>query len=199
LNQAKGKDLTLFDPRPAIQWKSDPFAQRHNGESPTARGFTGKNPQGGTAITIQSATDLGAAKVEFLTGTTVVSTMDVKLQAGLNRFQWNMRAPAPAANANGRGGRGGGGGGGGGRGAEMVPESPDAPPTPAGGRGAGPVTVPFVAGGRGGGGGGGGGGGFGGGGGALLEPGSYMIRLTAGGKTVTSAVSVLEDIWLRAQ
>ncbi len=196
LGSAKNKELTLFDPRPAVQWKNDPFAQRHNGESSTNPEFVGTNPQGGTAITIHSTKDLGDAKVEFLTGTNVVSTMDVKIMAGLNRFQWSMRGPAPAGNAGGRGGRGGGGGGGG-RG-NLVPTSPDEPPAPevaGAGRGGAATTVPFVSGGRGGG--GGGGGGFGGaGGGALLEPGVYMIRLTAGGQTLTSSVSVLEDVWM---
>jgi hypothetical protein len=56
--------------------------------------------------------------------------------------------------------------------------------------------VPFVAGGR-----GGGGGGFGGGAvtGGPVEPGSYMVRLTAGDKTFTTSVQVLEDIWMRPQ
>jgi hypothetical protein len=197
LKVAKGKDVALFDPRPAIQWKNDPFAQRHNGEARTNRNFVGKNPQGGTSIDIWAKSDMGDAKVEFLTGTTVVSTMDMKLMAGMNRMQWSMRAPAPAGAAAGRGGRGGGGGGGGGRG-EAVPDSPDAPPTPPGegggrgGRGGG--GVPFVTGG---GGGGGGGGGFGGaGGGALLAPGTYMIKVTVGGQTLMSSVDILEDIWM---
>jgi len=51
----------------------------------------------------------------------------------------------------------------------------------------------------GGGGGGGGFGGFGGGAGALVEPGAYMVRLTVGGQTLTSSVTVLEDIWMRPQ
>jgi hypothetical protein len=52
-----------------------------------------------------------------------------------------------------------------------------------------------------GGGGGGRGGGFGGfgGGGTLLDPGSYVVRLTVGSQTLTSTVTVLEDIWMRAQ
>ena len=68
-----------------------------------------------------------------------------------------------------------------------------------GGGGRGGVTgVPFVAnGGRGGG--GGGGFGFGAPLGALLEPGTYMVRLTVGGQTLTSSVTVLEDIWMRPQ
>ena len=42
-------------------------------------------------------------------------------------------------------------------------------------------------------------GGFGANVGAILEPGTYMVRLTAGGKTLTSSVIVLEDIWMRPQ
>ncbi|MCU1232184.1 MAG: hypothetical protein JWP63_151, partial [Candidatus Solibacter sp.] len=51
----------------------------------------------------------------------------------------------------------------------------------------------------GGGGGGGGFGGFGGGQGALVEPGTYMLRLTVGDKVVNSSVVVMEDIWMRPQ
>ena len=91
--------MTLFDPRPAVQWKNDPQAQRRA----TNRDFKGQNPQGGTAIHVWANSDLGAGKLEFLQGTQVVSTMDVEIKAGMNRFQWNMRGPAPAG---GRGGRG---------------------------------------------------------------------------------------------
>jgi hypothetical protein len=57
--------------------------------------------------------------------------------------------------------------------------------------------VPFV---RGGGGFGGGGGGFGGGAvGQPVEPGTYMVKLTAGSQTLLSSVDVLEDIWMRPQ
>ena len=113
--------------------------------------------------------------------------MDVDLKAGMNRFQWTMRGPAPPAPATT-----------GGRGAATGAEAPVA----AGGRGGrGGVTgVPFVAdGGRGGGGGGGGGFGFGAPLGALVEPGTYMVRLTVGSQTLTSSVTVLEDIWMRPQ
>jgi hypothetical protein len=54
-----------------------------------------------------------------------------------------------------------------------------------------------------GGGGAGGGGGFGGFGfaaqGTVLEPGTYMVRITVGDKTLTSSVVVLDDIWMRPQ
>ena len=172
LKPSTDKEITLFDPRPATLWKNDPQAQRHA----TNRQFQAKNPQGGTAIQVLAKSDMGAGKVEFLLNNVVASTMDVQIKAGMNRFQWSMRGPAPPAPANdgGRGGRGGGGGRGG-------------------------VTgVPFVAnGGRGGG--GGGGFGFGAPLGALLEPGTYMVRLTVGGQTLTSSVTVLEDIWMRPQ
>jgi hypothetical protein len=75
----------------------------------------------------------------------------------------------------------------------MDPNAP--PPTPAQ-LAEQAALVPFTA----------GGGGFGGGGfgrrapqGPLLDPGTYMIRLTVGGKTLTSSVDVLEDQWLTQQ
>jgi hypothetical protein len=195
LNNTTKQEITLFDPRPAILWKNDVQSQRHAAN----REFLGKNPQGGTAIHIMAKSDSGPAKVEFLQANKVVSTMDINVLAGMNRFQWNMRGPAPPPGAAGR--NGGGGGGGGGRGGpppEMVPDDPNAPPTLPGARNAGPVEVPFVAAtGRG----GGGGGGFGLGPqlGTLLEPGSYMMKVTVGGQTLLSSVNVLEDVWLRPQ
>ena len=48
--------------------------------------------------------------------------------------------------------------------------------------------VPFVVGGRG-----------GGGGGTLVEPGTYVVRLTIGDKTYTTSVQVLEDIWMQTE
>jgi photosystem II stability/assembly factor-like uncharacterized protein len=205
LKPAANKDLTLFDPRPATLWKNDPQAQRHA----TNRQFQAKNPQGGTAIHVLAKSDLGAGKLEFLLNNTVSSTMDVQIKAGMNRFQWPMRGPVPASTGTVTGS-------GGGRGAAAGAAAPaagtaDAPATAGaagaaggGGRGGrgGATGVPFVASGRGGGGGGGGGGGFGGFGaavGALIEPGTYMVRLTIGGQTLTSSVTVLEDIWMRPQ
>ncbi len=64
-----------------------------------------------------------------------------------------------------------------------------------GGRGGGPTGVPFVAGGGGGGGGGGGRGGSAPGG-ALVAPGTYVVRVALGGQTMTTAVTVLEDVWM---
>jgi len=197
LEQMKGasSDLVLFEPRPAIQWKNDPQAQRHA----TNRDYKGQNPQGGTAIHIYANSDMGKGKLEFLQNNQVVSTMDVEVKAGLNRFQWNMRGPAPAGAVN--GGRGGRGGRGGESAAGTAPGEAGA--QAAGGRGAasGPTLVPFVAAGGGGFGGGGGGGGFGGfaAQGPLVQPGTYMVRLTIGTQTLTSSVDVLDDIWMRPQ
>lgn len=194
-------DLVLFDPRPAVLWKNDPSAQRNAAN----REFKGHNPQGGTAISIWSKTDAGKGKVEFLQNDKVLSTMDVDLKAGMNRVQWDMRGPAPPP-VPGNAGRGGGG-----RGGEEPAAGAPAAGAPAagqpapgggggGGRGRGQTGVPFVAGGRGGGG-GGGGGGFGRGTpqGPLMEPGTFMIRLTVGDQTRMSSVDILEDIWMRPQ
>jgi photosystem II stability/assembly factor-like uncharacterized protein len=235
-----GADLTLFDPRPAVLWKNDPQAQRHSAN----REYKGTNPQGGTAINVWAKADMGQQKLEFLQGTNVVSTMDVDIKAGMNRFQWGLRgASAAATTANTGGGRSGRRGGAAGTGQES-PANPPAPsPAPdaaaqggRGGRGGdlGGGRVPFVlrggGGGNGGGAGGGatpftgvqpppppaggetagggrgaaafgGGGGFGGFGGAatILDPGVYMVRLTIGGKTLESSVTILEDIWMRPQ
>ncbi|MBS1857080.1 MAG: hypothetical protein JST11_17045, partial [Acidobacteria bacterium] len=168
-------DVALFNPRPAVLWKNDPSAQRHAGN----RDFKGANPQGGTAIALWAGSDLGAGKIEFLQGTNVVSTMTIDVKAGMNRFQWNLRGPAPAnAAGRGRGGQGGAEGGGGRRG--------------------GPTGVPFVASARGGFG-GGGGFGFGAAAGPLMEPGAYMVKVTIGDKTLHTSVDVLEDIWMRPQ
>jgi hypothetical protein len=237
MHSAANTNVSLFDPRPAVEWKSDLSASRN----PTNRDFVGRNPQGGTAFSVWAKEDMGPAKIEVLQGTTVLATYDhvqqgvlettatgeaLTIKSGLNRFQWNMRGAAPVnanAAAGGRGGgrnggRGGRGGadaaaaGGAAGGAAQPPAAgaagaaaTDAPTAQfaggggggggRGGRGGG--GVPFVSAGRG----GGGGGGFGGGGGqgTLVEPGTYMVRLTIAGNTWNTSVNVLEDIWMRPQ
>ena len=207
--------VLLFDPRPAVQWKNDLSASR----SVANRDFKGQNPQGGTAINVWAKTDIPGAKLEFLTGTTVVGVMEsctatvttncVDIKAGMNRFQWNMQKPQAAGNAAGGGGRGGRGAAAAGDTAATPPAAGAAAPDAAaaggqsggggrGGRGGVGGPVSFIMSGRGG---GGGGGGFGGGnaGGGPVDPGSYLVRLTIGDKTFTSSVVVLEDIWMRPQ
>ena len=191
--------VVLFNPRPAVLWKNDLSASR----SVANRDFKGQNPQGGTAIRVWAKTDIPGAKIEFLQGTNVVSTIEpctetlrvgcVDIKAGMNSFQWNMQKVAAAA-GGGRGGRNGGGAGA----AGAAGGAPAGGAAGAGGGGGGfgrggqgNGRVPFITGGR---------GGFGGAAaGGPVEPGSYMVRLTVGDKTFMSSVQVLEDIWMRPQ
>jgi hypothetical protein len=218
LASAPGTSVKLFDPRPAVEWKSDLEATRRV----TARQFRGENPQGGTAFSFWAQSDMGDAKFEVLNAQgQVVSTATLTAKTGMNRVQWNMSQGTFGLNAPPAGGGGRGGGGVGGRGAAPTNLTPAeiaagqaaydqaaagaaviggaggqtlAARGGGGGRGGGGTGVPFVAGG---GRGGGGGGGFGGGGGAaLLPPGVYMVRLTVSGQAMTTSVVVLEDIWM---
>jgi hypothetical protein len=204
LASAPGTTVKLFDPRPAVQWKTDLTATRRV----TARQFRGENPQGGTAFSFWAPSDMGDAKFDVLNAQgQVVSTVTTPAKAGMNRVQWNMAQAGGGAQAV-LGGRGGGGG----RGAAPTNLTPaeiaagqaaydqaaanaavsggaggQAPAARGGGRGAVGPGVPFVV----------GGGRGGGGGAALLAPGTYTVRLTVGGQTLTTSVVVLEDIWMR--
>ena len=200
LATAPGTTVKMFDPRPAVQWKSDLTATRRA----TARQFKGENPQAGTAFSFWAQSDMGEAKFEVLNAQgQVVSTVTTTAKAGMNRVQWAMTA-AGAGGAGGRGGAGGAGGGGGagGRGAAPSNLTPEeiaagqaafekarAGAAVIGGAGGQTPVAPR--------GGGGGGGGRGGGGNNLVTPGTYVVRLTVGGQTVMSSVQVLEDIWMR--
>jgi hypothetical protein len=197
LGQKGSANVMLFDPRPAIQWKNDQQAQRHVAN----RDFRGQNPQGGTALSFWANADMGEAKIEILEHGKVIRTITTNAQAGMNRIQWNMQRDMPAAAAGaGGGGRGGGGGQAAGAAGAVGAQAGAAAGAAAaaqgggggggGGRGGGGGGVPFVAGG------GRGGGGFGGGASGLLEPGTYMVRLIVGGQTLTTSVTVLEDIWM---
>ena len=215
-------DVTLFEPRAAVQWKNDPQAQRHvkNVE------FAGRNPQGGTAINILAKSDLGQGTHRFPAEQPGDEHHAGGYQGGHEPLPMAHDRRAPAA------WRGGGSAadavdvmaagvvavaprrvrGAAGQLAPAAATPPAVQPAAApvnpdaaaqfggggGGRGvdaAGGGGVPFVSGGRG----GGGGGGFGGGGGAAVPPGTYMVRLTVGDKTYMSSVDVLEDIWMRPQ
>jgi hypothetical protein len=190
MKRTEKEDIALFEPRPAVLWKNDAQSQRHVANCE----FVGKNPQGGTAIHILAKSDVGTGKLEFLQNTKVVSTMDVAIRSGMNSFQWKMRGPVPPASQQAN--RGGGGQGRGGAPPELVPDDPNAPWTPPGTKAPERSTeVPFVAARP-------GGGGLGFNApplGPVIEPGTYMIKLTAGGKTIMSSVQVLEDTWMRPQ
>ncbi len=164
----------VFDPRPAVLWKNDREATRRT----TARQFRAENPQGGTAISFLAAAPGDATIAIVDSAGRTLRTQKVAAQAGLNRWQWDLMGDPPPLTPEQQAllaqfaGRGGGGGG--------------------GGRGGGPTGVPFVAGG------GGGGGGRGGPalGGALVTPGTYIVRVSVGGQTLTTSVTVLEDVWM---
>jgi photosystem II stability/assembly factor-like uncharacterized protein len=88
---------------------------------------------------------------------------DIPASPGITRYLWNMRFGGSAVPAGGRGGRGGRGGAG------------------AGGAGEPGDMVPQ------------GRGGAGSGGGAAAEPGTYLVKLTAGGRTLVSTLTVRAD------
>ena len=198
LASAPGTTVKMFDPRPAVQWKTDLTATRRV----TGRQFRGENPPAGTAFNFWAESDMGEAKLEVLSAQgQVVSTLTTTAKAGMNRVQWNMSSAAAGGGAGQFAGRGGAGGPGGGRGAAPTTLTPEeiaagqaaydkARAGAAVTGGAGGQTPPAARGG----GGGGRGGGFGG---ALVTPGTYVVRLTVGGQTLMSSVVVLEDIWMR--
>jgi hypothetical protein len=103
---------------------------------------------------------------------TRTTTVSVPATAGINRYFWNMRFAGPAGAGGGGGGRGGGGRGGGagggrggaaGAGAAAAAPDTDAPP-------------PHAAAGAG-----------------APEPGTYRVKLTVGGKTLTTTLTVRAD------
>ncbi len=211
LGKAGSANLVLFEPRPAVQWKSDAEETRRV----TGRQFRGQNPQGGTALSFWAKSDMGPATIEIVQGNEVIRTITVQVQAGLNRFQWDTNRDAVAiaagAVAAGQGGAGGGrvagagaagaAGQTGAAGAGAAGQA--AAQAGAGARGAG---AGGQGGGRGGGGGGRGGqtvpfvsgGGRGGGGGSsAVDPGTYIVRLKAGDQTLMTSVVVLEDVWMK--
>ena len=107
-------NLVLFEPRPAVQWKSDAEQTRRV----TARQFRGVNPQGGTALTFWARNEMGPATLEISQGNELIRVVNMQIQAGLNRYQWDTtRDPNAAANAA----RGGGAAPIGGRGGFQVP------------------------------------------------------------------------------
>jgi hypothetical protein len=189
-------DATLFDVRTAVAYANDVRLDVYTGGE---KQFEGENPARGTGIHfyLKNASD---AKVSIAdaTGRAVCET-NVKGVAGMNRVQWTLVAPMLAAAAAPAGGRGGGAGGapGGGRGAGAggaAGAGAGAPGTAPGSVAPAPVQpaapAPDMSCG------GGAGGGGRGGGGASATPGSYIVKLSVGGKEFTKTVQVLEDRWM---
>jgi hypothetical protein len=170
--QVQGSAAHLFDVRPAVAWLNDRARQRsvtgqHN--------FTGENAQGGTAIQYYlNAAPTGEVvlTISNVEGT-VLRTLNASREVGINRVQWNLQAFPQGERAA----------------MDEYQRGQAAAAARGGGAGAG--------GGRGGGGGGGGrGGGDDGPQQSALSPGTYVVTLTVGGRSVSKPVTILQDVWM---
>ena len=171
--QVASAEATLFDVRPAVAYLSDIRLDISTGGE---KQFEGENPQRGTAIQFHiKAGVTGDAKVSITdpSGRSLCETT-MPARPGIHRVQWTLITPM--LTAGGRGGRGGGAGAGGAPAGAAAPAPQAAGPAPN-------VSCAGAAGGRGGGGGG-------------AAPGSYIAKLTVGGKEYTKPVTVLEDRWM---
>jgi len=179
------KDLHLFPGLPGIEWKTVDY-----------RGFLGNrqyfaaNPPAGLLLDYYlKAAGPVRVTVADKAGTTI-RTINGRGEVGFNRLAWDMRMDPPVPPAGGgRGGRGGGGGGG--RGGAAAENQAFAAPEAGGGAPGEPGTEAEAGAGRGAGG-GGGRGGFGGRG-SLVDPGEYVVAMSAAGKTENRTVTVQDD------
>jgi photosystem II stability/assembly factor-like uncharacterized protein len=177
---AMTSDAALFDIRPAVIWTSDLQKAISAG---AAKHFRGQNPPRGSAISYWFKNEpAGEVRISIsdVTGREIRSIGGTKA-AGLNRVQWDLGTTV--------GGDGRGQGAGQAEATPAVPGQPqpavpDEPAVPAGrGQPAPPAPAPAGT---------GGGGGRGGAGGALVAPGTYLVKLTAGGKVIDQKTIVVE-------
>jgi len=162
-------DATLFDVRPAVAYKTD---MRLNIGTGGEQQFEGENPAPGTAIHFyvnERVTGDATVAVMEVDGRTLCESSVTVTPGQLHRVQWTLAAPGLAE------GDGGGGSGSG-------------PPTDEDDEEADDEEVGSCT--------DGGGGGRGGGGAPRAAPGSYLVKLTIGGREYTKSVQVLEDIWM---
>jgi photosystem II stability/assembly factor-like uncharacterized protein len=161
-------DVTLFEPRPATLWLDD-IRERYNIGG--AKHFNGQNPEEGTFITyhLKGATDGVTITVTDITGRTVRDLKGTG-NAGLNRVRWNLRGNPPELPANlgdtleSMGLAGA---------KDMIAQF-QAGQTPQVGGGMGGLFRRMME-------------------GRAVEPGTYLVKLTAGGKTQTAKVVVEAD------
>jgi hypothetical protein len=107
-------DVHLFEPRDAVQWKTDRLRQRSvTGE----KNWVGDSAPDGTAISYWLADDSDdvTIRIEDVVSGETFRTLEAAGEAGLNRVQWNLRGEPQGNNG------GGGGGFGGNQGAEAAP------------------------------------------------------------------------------
>jgi hypothetical protein len=162
-------DVTLFEPRNAVAWKSDIRLRRsvpgdHNFEGDVAPAGTSiayylkSAPSGDVTITIRP-----------IGGGEVFRTLAGTKNAGMNQVRWNLcsdRRPA-------RPGEGGGGFGGGGNPCATPVPLAAAEETPGPGGQQQPQRVSRLA-----------------------TPGAYVVTLTVNGRDYSRALTVLEDVWM---
>jgi photosystem II stability/assembly factor-like uncharacterized protein len=172
LTEAAAKaDAHLFQPRAAVQWASDVRMARGLGG---AKHFQGENPEDGVAISYLLKTPVeGDVKITIVdvAGRTVREMAGTKA-AGLNRVRWNLRGHPPelppnfgdTVEAMGFAGA-----------KEMLAQMQrgETPPATAMGGMGGMFRRALE--------------------GRPVEPGTYLVKLTAGGKTLTSTVVVEAD------
>jgi len=103
------EDVHLFEPREAVQWRSDPT----QGRSVTGdKNWTGESAPTGSAIhyyLLEAPRGAVTITIADAVSGDVFRTLEGTGTLGLNRVQWNLRSDPPPPT-----GRGGGGGGGGG-------------------------------------------------------------------------------------
>jgi hypothetical protein len=168
-DETMSADVTLFEPRPATIWADDVRRRFNMGG---AKNFNGENPEDGAMISyhLKGAPEGDVTiTISDVTGQTVREIKGTK-NAGLNRVRWNMRGNPPQLPPNlgdtlesmGMAGA-----------KQMIAQvqSGQAPPPGGGGGGFGGMFRRMLE-------------------GRAVEPGTYLVKLTAGGKTQTAKVVV---------
>ena len=167
-SEVLAKDAHLFENEVGTQWVSKDTQGRGG-----SLAFVGENPDKNATINYYLGPNVsGTVTIEVANADgSQTWSQQVEARQGVGKVSWNMRLSGQAAPANApaRGGRGQAQRGRGQRGGQR-------------GRG-----------GRGGGGRGRGRGGRGGGGGQQVDPGTYLVKLTANGNTVTGSITVRKD------
>jgi hypothetical protein len=165
-----GQDVYLFDVAAKVKWVT------RAGNASASINFAGQSAPSGMMITYYlKGPAQGDVVVKVMQGTFVLAETKGPNVAGINQVLWNMcgtLATAPGVTAPAGGGRGGGRGGGGICGGGG-----------GGGRGGQQAPAPYAT--------------FGGG--IAANVGEYVISVTAGGKTFTKKVNILEDAWFDKQ
>ncbi len=165
--EAMSAGVTLFEPRPATIWRDD-IRRRYNMGG--AKHFRGENPEDGTMISYHLAGvpegDVTITIVD-VTGQTVREMKGTK-NAGVNRVRWNLRGNPPPLPPN-LGDMLEAAGMPGAR--QMIAQVQAGQAQPPGGGGFAGMFRRIME-------------------GRAVEPGTYLVKLTAGGKTETTKVVV---------